>query len=118
MTDYRTVERQLSRVLGLQRRPVAVAFRSTPPPGVPKFAGTEPSGCSFWRLAMGERTFYTVPADHHNCAIGSYTHNIPLPPERAPELDQTLALMTGLGYLKIDRKSTRLNSSHSQISYA
>ncbi len=102
MTDYRTVERQLSAALGLQRRPVAVAFRPTPPPGVPKFAGKEPSGCSFWRLAMSERTFYTVPADHHNCPIGSYTHNIPLPPERAPELGQTLALMTGLGYLRME----------------
>jgi len=51
---------------------------------------------------MSERTFYTVPADHHNCPIGSYTHNIPLPPERAPELGQTLALMTGLGYLRME----------------
>jgi len=102
MPDYRTVERQLTGALGLQRRPVAVAFRSSPPPGVPKFAGTEPSGCSFWRLAAAERTFYTVPADHHNCPIGSYTHNIPLPPERAAELPQTLALMTELGYLKMD----------------
>ena len=102
MTDYRTVERQLSAALGLQRRPVAVAFRPTPPPGVLKFAGTEPSGCSFWRLAMSERTFYTVSADHHNCPIGSYTHNIPLPPERAPELGQTLALMTELGYLRME----------------
>ena len=102
MTDYRTVERQLSGALGLQRRPVAVAFRPTPPPGVLKFAGTEPSGCSFWRLAMSERTFYTVPADHHNCPIGSYTHNIPLPSERAPELGQTLARMTELGYLRME----------------
>jgi uncharacterized protein (DUF169 family) len=102
MPDYRTVERQLTGALGLQRRPVAVAFRAAPPPGVPKFGGTEPSGCSFWRLAATERTFYTVPADHHNCPIGSYTHHIPLPPERAAELPQTLTLMTELGYLKME----------------
>src|SRR5882724_12471038 len=102
MTDYRTVERQLSGALGLQRRPVAVAFRSTPPPGVARFSGVEPSGCSFWRIAMGGRAFYTVPADHHNCPIGSYTHNIPLPSERAGELGQTLGLMTELGYLKME----------------
>jgi uncharacterized protein (DUF169 family) len=102
MTDYRTVERQLSGALGLQRRPVAVAFRSTPPPGVPRFAGVEPSGCSFWRLAMSEQTFYTVPADHHNCPIGSYTHNIALPAERARELEQTLGLMVDLGYLRME----------------
>jgi uncharacterized protein (DUF169 family) len=102
MTDYRTVERQLSGALGLQRRPVAVAFRSTPPPGVPRFAGVEPSGCSFWRLAMSEKTFYTVPADHHNCPIGSYTHNIALPAERAKELERTLGLMVDLGYLRME----------------
>lgn len=102
MTDYRAVERQLTAALGLHRRPVAVAFRPSPPPGVPRFGGTEPSGCSFWRLAAAERTFYTVPADHYNCPIGSYTHNIPLPPERAAELPQTLALMTELGYLKME----------------
>jgi len=102
MTDYRTVEQQLSTTLGLQRRPVAVAFRPTAPPGVPRFTGTEPSGCSFWRVAMGGRAFYTVPADHHNCPIGSYTHNIALPPERAHELGQTLSLMAGLGYVRMD----------------
>jgi len=101
MPDYHAIERQLTGALGLTRRPIAVAFRSTPPSGVPKFAGTEPSGCSFWRLA-GERTFYTVPSDHHNCPIGSYTHNIALPPERADELGQTLGLMTELGYLKTE----------------
>jgi uncharacterized protein (DUF169 family) len=102
MTDYRTVERQLSGALGLQRRPVAVAFRPTPPPGVPRFSGVEPSGCSFWRLAMSEQTFYTVPADHHNCPIGSYTHNIALPAERAGELEQTLGLMVDLRYLRME----------------
>ncbi len=102
MTDYRTVERQLSGALGLQRRPVAVAFRSTPPPGVARFSGVEPSGCSFWRLAMSEKTFYTVPADHHNCPIGSYTHNITPPAERAGELEKTLGLMADLGYLRME----------------
>ncbi|PYM74983.1 MAG: hypothetical protein DME03_12345 [Candidatus Rokuibacteriota bacterium] len=102
MIDYRTVERQLSGALGLQRRPVAVAFRSTPPPGVARFSGVEPSGCSFWRLAMSEKTFYTVPADHHNCPIGSYTHNITPPAERAGELGQTLGLMADLGYLRME----------------
>ena len=101
-TDYRAIELELTEALGLTRRPVAVAFRSTPPAGVPRFTGTEPSGCSFWRLAATDRTFYTVPADHHNCPIGSYTHNIPLPPERADELGQTLGLMTEIGYLRME----------------
>jgi uncharacterized protein (DUF169 family) len=102
MMDYRSTEQRLHETLGLQRRPVAVTFRETPPMGVAKFAGTEPSGCSFWRVAAGGRTFYTVPSDHYNCAIGSHTHNIPLPPERAEELDETLSFMTGVGYVRME----------------
>lgn len=46
--------------------------------------------------------FFTVPEDHYNCPIGSYTHNIPLPPERATQLGETLGLMTAIGYLRMD----------------
>ncbi|MGH7364033.1 MAG: DUF169 domain-containing protein [Candidatus Methylomirabilales bacterium] len=102
MVDYGSIERRLSDALRLRRRPVAVTFGESPPAGVPRFAGTEPSGCSFWRLAAAGRTFYTVPRDHYNCAIGSYTHNIPLPPDRARELDQTLTFMAGIGYLRME----------------
>lgn len=102
MTDYRGLEELLSDSLSLRRRPVGVAFRDAPVTGVPRFSGTEPSGCSFWRIAAGGRTFYTVPGDHHNCPVGSYTHNIPLPPERARELNETLSFMGGLGYLRMD----------------
>ena len=88
--------------LDLRRRPVAVAFRKTPPHGVPKFTGVEPSGCSVWRIAAEGRTFYTVPGDHYNCPVGGYTHNIALPESRAAELDQTLQLMTGTGYIRTE----------------
>jgi uncharacterized protein (DUF169 family) len=100
MVDYTSIERQLVEILKLQRRPVAVAFRDTPPVGVSRFNGTQPAGCSFWRLAAEGRTFYTTPSDHYNCPIGSYTHSLPLPQERAHELDQTLSFMIDLGYLK------------------
>ena len=102
MADYRVMEQRLSEVLGLRQRPVAVTFRETAPAGVSKFTGTEPSGCSFWRIAAGGRSFYTVPGDHYNCSIGSYTHNIALPQERAQELDQTLTLMAGIGSIKME----------------
>ena len=102
MTDYKRLEQQLSTDLGLTRRPVAVAFLQTPPAGVSPFKGTAPSGCSFWRMASEGRAFYTVPSDHYNCAIGSYTHNIPLPPERAKELEETLGFMTGIGYVRME----------------
>jgi uncharacterized protein (DUF169 family) len=102
MADYRIIEQRLSEVLGLQRRPVAVTFRETPPAGVSKFTGMEPSGCSFWRIAAGGRTFYTVPSDHYNCPIGSYTHHLPLPQDRTQELDQTLSFMAGIGYIRME----------------
>jgi uncharacterized protein (DUF169 family) len=105
MLDYRTLEQTLVDALGLTRRPVAVAFRDAAPPGIAKFSGTEPSGCSFWRLAAAGRAFYTVPEDHANCPIGSYTHSIPLPAERVVELDQTLALMSEVGYLRMEEVS-------------
>ena len=103
MTEWSEIEQHLAdRVGSAARRPVAVAFRATPPAGVARFGGTEPSGCSFWRLAAAGRVFYSVPADHHNCPIGSYTHGISLPSERAAELEQALGLMSGLGYVRME----------------
>ncbi len=102
MVDYSVIEVRLSEILDLSRRPVAVAFREKPPIGVPKFAGQEPSGCSFWQLAAGGMTFYTVPADHSNCAMGCYTHKFPLPPERAEELKRTFSQLTSSGYINME----------------
>jgi uncharacterized protein (DUF169 family) len=120
MSDYRHLEHQISQDLGLGRRPVAVAFRESPPPGVARFTGTAPSGCSFWRLASEGRTFYTVPSDHYNCPIGSYTHNIPLPPERAKELQGTLGFMMDIGYVKMEEVPgiPRLASTPGAVVYA
>jgi uncharacterized protein (DUF169 family) len=102
MTTLASFEQLLTITLDLTRRPVAVAFRDTPPAGVPRFIGIQPSGCSFWKLAADGRAFYTVAADHYNCAIGSHTHNIPLPPEREQELPQMLGVMAEIGYLKME----------------
>lgn len=100
--DYRDLEARLGAALTLTRRPLAIAFRDAAPPGVARFEGRVPSGCSFWRLAAAGRVFYTVPPDHYHCAVGSHTHAIPLPAERAAELDQTLTFMVGLGYLRME----------------
>src|SRR5208337_3118204 len=94
------LEDKIAAVTKGQRRPVAVAYLDAEPAGIKKFEGTEPSGCSFWRLAAEGRTFYTVPENHFNCAVGAYTHNIALSPEREKETEQTLRLMFDLGYVK------------------
>ena len=102
MLQYQNLETNFTEGLGLARRPVAVTFCDAPPQGVTPFSGTVPSGCSFWKLAAEGRVFYTVNADHYNCPIGSYTHSVPLPPERTAELEQTLGLMSQIGYLRME----------------
>ncbi len=101
MPDYPAIERKLLSVLETARRPVAVTYSETEPLGIPRFSGSQPSSCSFWRLAAAGRSFYTVPSDHFNCPVGSYTHNT-LTPEKMPELEQTLALMAGIGYIRME----------------
>src|ERR1019366_3301912 len=100
MANWKELENQFASRLAMSRRPVAVTFLDAEPAGVSKFAGTEPAGCSFWRLAAAGRTFYTVPADHFNCAVGAYTHNIQLPPERVQETEATLGMMFNVGYVR------------------
>ncbi|MPY90298.1 MAG: hypothetical protein GEU99_20535 [Luteitalea sp.] len=120
MTDYQQLEQRFSEDLGLLRRPVAIAARDRVPSGVAKFTGTVPSGCSFWRLASEGRTFYTVPSDHCNCAIGAYTHNIPLPPDREQELPETLAFMADMGYIRMEEVPgiPRLSATPAAVVYA
>ena len=49
--------------------------------------------------------FFTVPSDHYNCPIGSYTHNISLPTERAEELEDTLGFIADIGYVRMEEVS-------------
>ena len=100
MTDWNELEKEFAARLALSQRPVAVTFLDAEPSGVPKFSGTEPAGCSFWRLAAAGGTFYTVPADHFNCAVGAYTHSIQLPPHRVQETETMLGMMFNLGYVR------------------
>src|SRR5580658_4110310 len=101
MPDYRAIEQKIQMLLGTSRRPVAVAFLDAAPAGVARFEGSQPSSCSFWRLAGAGRSFYTVPTDHFNCPVGSYAHNT-VTPERMPELQQTLTLMSDIGYIRME----------------
>jgi uncharacterized protein (DUF169 family) len=99
-TNWKQLEEQIGSTVKLSRRAVAVSFLDAAPVGVKKFDGTEPSGCSFWRLAADGGVFYTVPENHFNCAVGAHTHNIALSPEREKETEQTLKMMFDLGYVK------------------
>ena len=120
MQDYAAVERDLSAAFGLVRRPIAISFRDTAPAGVTKFSGTEPSSCSYWRIASAGKTFYTVPGDHYNCAVGAHVHNIELPKDRAGELDQTVAFMVQVRYIRMEEvpRFARLPKTPGVILYA
>jgi uncharacterized protein (DUF169 family) len=96
---WQKTEARFGGPLRMSRRPVSVSFLDAEPAGIERFEGTEPSGCSFWRLAGEGRVFYTRPSDHFNCAVGAYTLNIPLSPEREKETEQTLQMMFGVGYI-------------------
>jgi uncharacterized protein (DUF169 family) len=92
----------IQEALGLSKAPIAVAFLDEAPAGVEQWSGGPvPAGCSFWREAMNGQTFYTVPSDHYNCAVGAYTHNIEQPEERAGALNDTIGFMVGSGYLQM-----------------
>ncbi len=119
MPDYQSIEHKLAHALGSSRRPIAITFLDAPPAGVEQFQGSQPSSCSFWRLAAAGKTFYTVPGDHQNCPVGGYTHNV-LQPERMPELQQVLGLMGEIGYLRMEEVGGvfHLDKSPAAILYA
>ncbi len=98
--DRPTAARQLQDLLGLRSPPIGLAFRASPPAGVPRVDAAGPSSCTYWKHAAEGRTFYTEAAEHYNCPIGAYTHGLDLPPERAHELTDVLGTMFSLGYLR------------------
>ena len=66
---------RITEMFSLRRTPIKIGFFAEgPPPGVERWGGgPAPAGCFFWARAMEGKTFYTVPEDHYNCAIGSCT---------------------------------------------
>jgi uncharacterized protein (DUF169 family) len=119
-TSWKELEARISSAVKLPRKEVAVGFLDAAPLGLEKFQGSEPSGCSFWRLAAAGKPFYTTPENHFNCAVGAYTHNIPLSPEREKETEQTLKMMFDLGYVKPEEvpQIPRLAKTPQAIAYA
>lgn len=118
--NWKEIEQKISAALKLSKRPVAVTFLDAVPTNTQKFDGTEPSSCSFWRLAADGHSFYTVPENHFNCAVGAYTHNITLSPARANETEQTLKMMFDLGYVKPEEvpQIPRLPKAPAAIAYS
>ncbi|HMF42562.1 MAG TPA: DUF169 domain-containing protein [Polyangia bacterium] len=91
---------RVKEILGLRRPPIMIGFLDALPARLARWSGGPvAAGCVFWDRAMDGKSFYTLPADHWNCAVGSHTHHIGLPPDRANELAGTIGFMVETRYL-------------------
>jgi len=97
ITDIAT---RLQQALGLISPPIAIAFRSEPPAGVPHVTHSLAAGCAYWSHASAGHSFYTTADDHYGCPVGAHTHGITLPAERASELQSVVGTMISLHYLR------------------
>jgi uncharacterized protein (DUF169 family) len=100
--NYADLATKLEGLLGLEGHAVSIAFLATPPPGLPRVTSPGPASCSYWKLASGGETFYTTADDHLNCTVGAHVHGVSMPPEKAAELQSTVAKMVALRYLRGD----------------
>jgi uncharacterized protein (DUF169 family) len=86
-TSWPELADRLTKALHPLAAPIAITFLDAPSADIPAFDAEMPAptpdgrtgrvaaGCVFWMHAT-DRTFTTVPADHANCSVGSYTHGL------------------------------------------
>lgn len=101
MPDYPSIHRTLTEALTLRQPPIAVCLHvgDTVPARVSATAPRVAAGCVFWEKAA-DGAFATSSADHANCAIGTFTHNMDA--SAAHEIDRrdALAVFADLGYVR------------------
>src|SRR5262245_55115633 len=100
--EARAAGQRMTELLGLRTPPVAVTFTAAAPPGIPRVSKAGPAGCAYCTPAAEGAVSYTEAADHYNCPVGSYTHGVALPPERAKELEGVVGTMISLRYIRED----------------
>ena len=100
------LSQRLDAALHLTTPPLAITFTAAAPAGVEPFAspmpdptadgrtGRVPAGCVFWVHGTND-TFTTVPADHGNCSVGSYTHGMLSLEEAATHSDVATLVESG-----------------------
>lgn len=108
-------------ILALRRVPIKIGFLEALPATLGRWSGGPvAAGCVFWDRAMEGKSFYTLPADHWNCAVGTHIHRIALPAERTGELAATVSFMVETRYLdgsEVSRLPT-LEREPAAIAYA
>ena len=100
MTDYPSIAKTFMDSLKLRVAPVAVCLTDKPPQGLSGSSQPAAAGCVFWeRGAQG--AFVTSQKDHGNCAVGMYTHHMPLTTTAQQEdLNTFLKVFGDLGYVR------------------
>jgi uncharacterized protein (DUF169 family) len=103
MPDYAAVARTLTEALKLRQPPVAVSLHvgDTLPAGVTTTAPRVAAGCVFWEKTAGGG-FATSAADHANCAIGTFTHNMDTTPAHEIDRRDALKVFADLGYVRAE----------------
>lgn len=103
MPDYDATARTLTDALKLRQPPIAVCLRfaDTVPAGVPTRAPRVAAGCVFWEKAA-QGGFSTSAADHANCAIGTFTHNMDTTAAHEVDRRDALAVFADLGYVRAE----------------
>ena len=99
LAELKNQAEELTSLLRLAAPPIGIAFRtadgataapryqSSPPAPTPDGrTGAVPAGCFFWFKAV-DRVFSTLPEDHANCSVGSYTHGFKTLEEAAVKAD-------------------------------
>jgi uncharacterized protein (DUF169 family) len=103
MPDYPAIARTLTDALKLRQPPIAVCLHvgDTVPGGVSKQAPRVAAGCVFWEKAAGGG-FATSAADHANCAIGTFTHNMDTTASHEVDRRDALRVFADLGYVRAE----------------
>jgi len=103
MPDYAATARTLVDALKLRQPPIAVCLRfgDTLPAGVSTRAPRVAAGCVFWEKAA-DGGFATSAADHANCAIGTFTHNMDTTAAHEVDRRDALAVFADLGYVRAE----------------
>ena len=102
MPDYPAIARTLTDALKLRQPPIAVCLRAgnTVPTGMPA-APRAAAGCVFWEKAA-HGGFVTSAADHANCAIGTFTHNMETTQPHEVDRRDALRVFADLGYVRAE----------------
>ena len=100
MPDYAKMAQSLKDSLQLRVAPVAVCITDAPPANVPAHSGAVAAGCMFWEEGS-QKAFTTSVKDHENCAVGMFTHHMPMTTKtQEANLNDSLKVFGELGYVR------------------